>query len=138
MSNSNKMGLRRKPYAFTEQGVAMLSSVLNNKRAIEVNIAIMRVFVNVRKIVSANKEVLTKLNRLEDRIESQGKKIKTIFDVIHRQSEAKLLSPGKPFSNKKAVRDIISNCKGYIYWIDKYFSKGGLDWLSEAINVHGY
>ncbi|MCF7878796.1 MAG: ORF6N domain-containing protein [Candidatus Omnitrophica bacterium] len=45
MSNSDKMGLRRKPYVFTEQGVAMLSSVLNSKRAIQVNIAIMRVFV---------------------------------------------------------------------------------------------
>jgi hypothetical protein len=135
MSNSDKMGLRRKPYVFTEQGVAMLSSVLNSKRAVQVNIAIMRVFVNVRKIVSANKEALTKLNRLEDRVESQGKKIKTIFDVIHRQSEAKLLSPSKPFSNKKAVRDIISNCEGYIYWVDKYFSKVGLDWLSESINV---
>ncbi|MCF7878797.1 MAG: hypothetical protein K9L95_04930 [Candidatus Omnitrophica bacterium] len=80
--------------------------------------------------------MLAKLNRLEDRVESQGKKIKTIFDVIHRQSEAKLLSPSKPFSNKKAVRDIISNCEGYIYWVDKYFSKVGLDWLSESINVN--
>lgn len=113
----SRRGRHRKylPYVFTEQGVAMLSSVLNSKRAIQVNIAIMRVFVNVRKIVSANKEVLTKLNRLEDRVESQGKKIKTIFDVIHRQSEAKLLSPSEPFSNKKAFRDIISNCREYIY-----------------------
>lgn len=135
MSNSDKMGLRRKPYVFTEQGVAMLSSVLNSKRAIKVNIAIMRVFVNVRKIVSANKEILTRFNRLENRVESQDKRIKTIFEVIHKQSEAKLLSPGKPFSNKKAVRDIINRCTKYIYWIDKYFSKVGLDWLSEAINA---
>ncbi len=135
MSNSDKMGLRRKPYVFTEQGVAMLSSVLNSKRAIKVNIAIIRVFVNVRKIVSANKEILTRFNRLENRVESQDKRIKTIFEVIHRQSEAKLLSPSKPFSNKKAVRDIINHCTKYIYWIDKYFSKAGLDWLSESINV---
>jgi hypothetical protein len=128
-------GRRYFPYVFTEQGVAMLSSVLNSKRAIEVNIAIMRVFVNIRKIVSADREILIRFNRLEDRVESQGKKIKTIFDVIHRQSEAKLLSPGKPFSNKKAVRDIISCCTKYIYWIDKYFSKAGLDWLSESVNI---
>jgi len=123
------------PYVFTEQGVAMLSSVLNSERAVQVNIAIMRVFVNVRKIVSANKEALMKLNRLEDRIESNSKKIKTIFEVIHRQSEAKLLSPNKPFSNKKAVRDIVNSCSEYIYWIDKYFSKAGLDWLSDSLDI---
>ena len=52
-SNSIKMGLRRNPYAFTEQGVAMLSSILNSDIAIEVNIAIMRTFVAVRRMVNA-------------------------------------------------------------------------------------
>jgi len=52
---SNWGGRRHLPYAFTEQGVAMLSSVLNSKRAIQVNIGIMRIFVNIRRLVSANK-----------------------------------------------------------------------------------
>jgi hypothetical protein len=127
------------PYAFTEQGVAMLSSVLNSNRAIQVNIAIMRVFVNVRKIVSANREMLIKLDKLESRVESHDKEtkkeIKNIFEVIHKQTETKLLSPDKPFSNKKVIKGIISSCEEYIYWVDKYFSKAGLDWLYESFRA---
>ena len=128
-------GRRYLPYAFTEQGVAMLSSVLNSKRAIQVNIGIMRIFVNIRKLVSANKGILGRLNQLEDKVQSHDKKIRTIFEVIHKPIDVKLLSPGKPFSNKKAIRDIISSCEKYIYWVDKYFSRAGLDWLSESVNA---
>ncbi len=127
-------GIRYLPYAFTEQGVAMLSSVLSSKRAIQVNIGIMRVFVNIRKIVSTNRGILNKLNQLEYKVHVHDKKIKTIFEVIHRPPDDKLLFPGKPFSNKKAVRDVINSCKKYIYWVDKYFSRAGLDWLSESLD----
>ncbi len=58
-------GRRYQPYAFTEQGVAMLSSVLNSKSAIHVNIAIMRAFVNLRKLLDSNKELRQKLIELE-------------------------------------------------------------------------
>lgn len=128
-------GIRYLPYVFTEQGVAMLSGVLNSKRAIQVNIGIMRVFVNIRKLVSANKGILNKLNQLEYKVHLHDKKIKTIFEVIHKPSETKLLSPANPFSNKKTIRDIISSCEKYIYWADKYFSRPGLDWLSESLNT---
>ena len=60
-SNRDKMGLRYRPMAFTEQGVAMLSSVLNSERAIEVNIAIMRVFVRLREMMATHKELAFKL-----------------------------------------------------------------------------
>lgn len=123
------------PYAFTEQGVAMLSTVLNSERAIKVNIGIMRVFVNIRKLVSSNKIILNKLNQLEEEVKSHDKKIRTIFEIIHKPLDTKLLSPGKPFSNKKVIRDIISSCEKYIYWIDKYFSKVGLDLLADSLNV---
>ena len=129
------MARRYLPYAFTEQGVAMLSSVLNSKRAIQVNIGIMRVFVNMRKLFSTNKGILNKLNQLEYKVYSHDKKIKTIFKIINKSPDTKLLSPGKPFSNKKAIRDIISSCEKHIYWVDKYFSRAGLDWLSESLNT---
>ena len=128
-------GRRYLPYVFTEQGVAMLSSVLNSERAILVNIGIMRVFVNIRRLVSTNKIILNRLVQLEDKVQSHDKKIRTIFEVIHRPLDTKLLSPGKPFSNKKAIRDVISSCEKYIYWVDKYFSRAGLDWLSESLNT---
>ncbi len=135
ISNSDMMGLRKRPLAFTEQGVAMLSSVLNSKRAIQVNIGIMRIFVNIRRLVSTNKGMLNRLVQLEYKVQSHDKKIRTIFEVIHRPLDTKLLSPGKPFSNKKAIRDVISSCEKYIYWVDKYFSRAGLDWLSESLNT---
>ncbi len=67
-SNSIKMGLRHQPMAFTEQGVAMLSSVLNSKRAIDVNIAILRAFVRMREILVANKEFSEKLKIMEEQL----------------------------------------------------------------------
>ncbi|HAM38323.1 MAG: hypothetical protein A2474_08305 [Elusimicrobia bacterium RIFOXYC2_FULL_34_12] len=128
-------GVRYLPYIFTEQGVAMLSSILNSKRAIQVNIGIMRVFVNIRKLVSTNKGILSKFNQLEYKVSLHDKKIRTIFEVINKSSDNQLLCPGKPFSNRKTVRDIINSCKKYIYWIDKYFSRAGLDLLSESLDV---
>lgn len=74
-------GRRYLPYAFTEQGVAMLSSVLNSKRAIQVNIGIMRVFVNIRKLVSANRGILNKLNQLEYKVQSPDKKSEPFLKV---------------------------------------------------------
>ena len=64
-SNSDKMGLRYKPMAFTEQGVAMLSSVLNSKRAIQVNIQIIRTFTKLRKMVLDNKEFRKEFEELK-------------------------------------------------------------------------
>jgi len=75
---------RSNPYAFTEQGVAMLSSVLRSKRAIQVNIAIMRAFVRLRHILSTHKELAHKLNELERKIEKHDKEIHTIFEAIRQ------------------------------------------------------
>jgi len=72
------------PYAFTEEGVAMLSSVLRSSLAIQVNIGIMRVFVNLREALSMHKELAEQLHRLESRIEGHDGEIKTIFDAIHQ------------------------------------------------------
>ena len=73
---------RANPYAFTEQGVAMLSSVLRSKRAIHVNIAIMRAFVKLRGIISTHKELAHKLSQLERKIENHDKEIQAIFEAI--------------------------------------------------------
>ncbi len=72
------------PYAFTEQGVAMLSSVLHSERAIQVNIAIMRAFVKLREILSTHKELAHKLEELERKIERHDVEIKGIFDAIRQ------------------------------------------------------
>ena len=72
------------PHVFTEQGVAMLSSVLNSDRAIQVNIVIMRAFVRIREILSTHKELAHKLNELERKIEKHDVEIRSIFDAIRQ------------------------------------------------------
>ena len=77
--SSAKMSLRRRPYAFTEQGVAMLSTVLNSERAIRVNIEIMRVFVSVRETLITNTELSQKMQELEQKVGKHDKEIAVIF-----------------------------------------------------------
>jgi len=84
ISNREKMGIRRKPYVFTEQGVAMLSSVLNSERAIQVNIAIMRTFVKLKQILSMDKELAHKLAELERKTEKHDIEIHAIFEAIRK------------------------------------------------------
>ncbi len=76
---SGRGGRRYVPYAFTEQGVAMLSSVLRSKRAVQVNIAIMRTFVRLREMIASNKELAKCLNELEKKYDAQ---FKVVFDTI--------------------------------------------------------
>jgi len=71
-------------FVFTEQGVAMLSGVLNSGRAIQVNIAIMRTFVKLREMLSSNKELAHKLMLLENRLEKHDGEIKAIFGAIRQ------------------------------------------------------
>ena len=72
------------PYAFTEQGLAMLSSVLNSGQAIKINITIMRAFVKLREMLSTNKELAHKLAQLENKIERHDGEIKAIFNAIRQ------------------------------------------------------
>ncbi len=81
---SNRGGRRYLPYAFTEQGVAMLSSVLHSPRAIAINIEIMRAFVRLRAMASTNKELAGKLNELERKLSSHDQAIAGILDAIRR------------------------------------------------------
>ena len=81
----------RNVFAFTEQGVAMLSSVLNSLRAVQVNIEIMRAFVRLREVTATNRELAQKLAELERRIASHDGEIQTIFEAIHQ-----LVTPPEP------------------------------------------
>jgi hypothetical protein len=75
-------GRRHNPFAFTEQGVAMLSSVLRSERAVQVNVAIMRAFVSLRRMLSGNDALSRKLAELERRLEGHDRGIKSLFDAI--------------------------------------------------------
>jgi len=77
-------GRRFLPYVFTEQGVAMLSSVLKSRQAIQVNIAIMRAFARLRKILATHKELAAKLEQLERKVGILDSEVKAVFDAIHK------------------------------------------------------
>ena len=85
-----------KPFAFTEHGILMLSSVLNSRKAIDVNIQIMRTFVKLRAFLATHKELAVKLNELERKYEGHDEAIKHIFAVIRQ-----LMSP--PVKKKKKI-----------------------------------
>lgn len=85
-------GSRSRPYAFTEQGVAMLSSVLKSERAVKVNIAIMRAFVKLREILDSNHELARKFVQLEERVGKHDAEIAAVIDAIRRL----MAPPAKP------------------------------------------
>jgi len=84
ISKPGRGGRRYLPYAFSEQGVAMLSSVLNSKRAIEVNVAIMRAFVQLRKMINSHAELSRKLSDLERKLDGHDEQIQAIFEAIRQ------------------------------------------------------
>src|SRR6187401_2374071 len=83
-SNSEIMGMRHAPFAFTEHGILMLSSVLNTDRAIKVNIRIMRIFIKMREMLHTHKALLEKLEQLEKKVTGHDDSIKLIFQSLRR------------------------------------------------------
>ena len=91
VTSKGRGGRRTAPYAFTEHGVAMLSSVLRSERAVEINIQVIRAFVKLRQLVASNAELADRLNRLEQKYNSQ---FKVVFDAIRQlMSEATQVPP---------------------------------------------
>lgn len=91
-----KMGLRRPPYAFTEHGVAMLSSVLSSRRAVELNILIIRAFVRLREDLATNKDLARQMEDVERTQREHSADIQQIYDYIQR-----LLEPGPEPSKRR-------------------------------------
>jgi len=92
-------GRRTPPYAFTEQGVAMLSSVLNSERAIEVNIGIMRTFVRLRAMLATHADLARRLNELEKKYDEQ---FRVVFEAIRELMTSEPVPPSRRigFSSK--------------------------------------
>jgi len=98
---SGRGGRRYLPYAFTEQGVAMLSSVLNSSRAVQVNIAIMRTFARSRHLLATHKDLAARLEAMEEKYDKQ---FKVVFDVLRQLTE-------RPPARKKGLMGFIANPK---------------------------
>jgi ORF6N domain len=87
-SNSSRGGRRYRPYAFTQEGVAMLSSVLKSERAVQVNIAVMRAFVSLREMATGYRNIARKLSELEKRCDTHDHHIKAVFDTLRKLIQA--------------------------------------------------
>ena len=92
IATSSWGGRRYLPYVFTEQGVAMLSSVLHSERAIQVNIAIMRAFVQLKEMISNHQELSKRLDKLEKKLAAHDTDIRTVFETIREL----MSGPAKP------------------------------------------
>ena len=107
-SNKGRGGRRFKPYAFTEQGIAMLSSVLNSKRAIQVNIQIMRTFTKLREMIESNKKLKRKLDDMEKKYDAQ---FQVVFEAIKKLIEPEV-KPKRKIGFYVADEEI-KNLKGF-------------------------
>lgn len=83
-SKETKGGRRYNPYVFTEYGVVMLSSILNSKRAIAVNIQVVKVFVKLKKAVLINTEIMNKIEEIEKRVSGHDEKFEIVIDAIRQ------------------------------------------------------
>ena len=97
-SNSDKMGLRYAPMVFTEQGVAMLSSVLKSERAIAVNIKIIRIFTNMRQLLSDNLSLQLEIENIKKKLTNNSKNIELVFNYLDELIEKK-----EEKSNRKKI-----------------------------------
>jgi len=93
MSKPGRGGRRTLPYVFTEQGVAMLSTVLNSERAIAVNIAVMRTFVRLRQLLAGHKQLAERLAAMEKRYD---RRFKAVFDILKQLMEPPADEPKSP------------------------------------------
>lgn len=98
-NKGDKMGLRYAPFCFTEQGVTMLSCTLNSERAIAVNIQIIRIFVKMRELLSAHKDILLQLQKLEQKVTAHDGDIQIIFEYIKQ-----LINPPQQPRNRIGYR----------------------------------
>ncbi|NCT09257.1 MAG: ORF6N domain-containing protein [Flavobacteriia bacterium] len=95
-SNADKMGLRYAPMAFTEQGVAMLSSVLNSERAIAVNIKIIRIFTKMREYLSDNLTVRLEIEEIKKKLSNHSKNIELVFNYLDELIDKKENPTSRP------------------------------------------
>ena len=118
------MGLRRPPYAFTEQGVAMLSGVLRSKIAIEISIKIINAFVSMRHYIGNNEY---RLSNVETKVIDYGKRINVLEESFNKLEEAREVNEiyfnGKIYDAYSKILDIFSEAKDELIIIDRYTDK---------------
>ena len=150
-SNSDKMGLRKKPYAFTEQGCAMLSAVLRSETAVQVSINIMDAFVQMRHFLRNNAEIFTELKSIKQQLidtnihqKESDKRIDELFDLMdkyHIEDKQGIFFQGQIFDAYAKFESFIQKAKTQIILIDGYVDLTILERLAKKkknVNVTIY
>jgi hypothetical protein len=133
-SNADKMGLRRPPYAFTEQGVAMLSAILKSETAITVSIQIMKAFVEMRYYVQQNDNLLFRINYLEEKQQFTDLRVNQLFAALDKQKlppAQGIFFEGQLFDAYVFANDLIKSANKSIILIDNYVDESTLLMLSK-------
>jgi len=111
------------PYAFTEQGVAMISGILKSKKAVEINIQIMRAFVSMRRFISKNAEIFHRLHNIDQKHIEYDKNFKKIFNAIEDKrikNKQGIFYNGQVFDAHNFISDLIRSANNSIILIDNY------------------
>lgn len=123
ITNKEKMGIRRMPYVFTEQGISMLSAVLRSKTAIDVSIQIMDAFVQMRKFISTNANVFQRLHNVEQKQIESDANIEKIFKALEApdiKDKQGVFFDGQIYDAYQFVNNLIKKAKTSIILIDNY------------------
>ena len=129
-SKSDNIGLRRPPYAFTEQGVAMLSGILRSDIAVNTSIMIMNAFVSMRHYLIDNKDVYKSINNINNKLVEHDEKLELIFSRFDKANEYLYLS-GQVYDAYSKVLDIFEESKSELIIVDGYADKNLLDIIKE-------
>ena len=131
ISKSDLIGLRRPPYAFTEEGVAMLSGILNSEIAITINIQIIEAFITMRKYISSNLIEQKYINNLVLEHEERLKLVENTFSDF-KEKKNHLFFKGQIYDAYSLLIDIFNKSKKEVFLIDNYIDKNILDILSKT------
>jgi len=141
-SNSDKMGLRRPPYAFTEQGVSMLSAVLKSEIAVNISVKIIRAFVEMRKVISSNSLLFSKMEALEKRQISYELKTDEKIEQVLNALESKTKQPsegifydGQIYDAYAFVNNLLKSAKSEVVLIDNYIDETVFTLFSKYPNL---
>ena len=129
MSENDRKGLRRPPYAFTEQGVAMLTSVLKSNVAIQISISIMNAFVEMRHYLYDNQDIYRTLNYINNKMNEYDEKLNELFSHFNRKE--KLFLNGTEYDSHSYVHSILKDVKKEVILIDPYADLELLDMIKD-------
>jgi len=134
-SNNDKIGLRRQPYAFSEQGVSMLSAVLRSKTAIDISVTIIRAFFEMKRFMTINAGVFQRLDMVQQKQILSDKNFTKIFDVLEDKNikpKQGIFYDGQIFDAYVFVTDLIRSATKSIVLIDNYIDESVLQLFSKS------